>query len=119
MERITDRGIEIPALISENEVFWLKLYEKLTKYEDLEEEGLLVVLPCKVGDDIFEIVPKCKPRWNECPYDGGYGMERCNGRKCGAYIQKRTFRLVDLYNYGKTVFRTREEAEAKLKEYGE
>lgn len=29
--------------------------EKLGKYEDLEEHGLLLQLPCKIGDTIYEV----------------------------------------------------------------
>ena len=29
--------------------------EKLGKYEDLEEQGRLVILPCKIGDTIYEV----------------------------------------------------------------
>ena len=29
--------------------------EKLGKYEDLEEQGLLLRLPCKVGDTVYAI----------------------------------------------------------------
>lgn len=32
-----------------------KMYEKLAEYEDLEEQGKLVKLPCNVGDTIYEI----------------------------------------------------------------
>ena len=29
------------------------VYEKLKRYEDLEEQGRLMVLPCKVGDTVW------------------------------------------------------------------
>lgn len=32
-----------------------KLYDKLKEYEDLEEQGLLLKLPCKVGDKVYFI----------------------------------------------------------------
>ena len=35
-----------------------KALEKLADYEDLEEQGLLVRLPCKVGDTMYDIVGK-------------------------------------------------------------
>lgn len=35
-----------------------KALEKLADYEDLEEHGLLVRLPCKVGDTMYDIVGK-------------------------------------------------------------
>ena len=33
----------------------LKIAEKLKEYEDLEEQGLLLRLPCKVGDTVYYI----------------------------------------------------------------
>lgn len=33
-----------------------KCLKKLADYEDLEEQGLLVRLPCKVGDTVYDIV---------------------------------------------------------------
>ena len=32
-----------------------KAFEKLAEYEDLEEQGLLLRLPCKVGDTVYRI----------------------------------------------------------------
>ena len=29
------------------------LFEELCKYEDLEEQGMLIKLPCKVGDTVY------------------------------------------------------------------
>lgn len=71
------------------------LAEKLYEYEDLEEKGRLTKLPCKVGDDVYYIlgIP------NETP---------CAIDKC-------TFELSDINKIGKTLFLTKEEAEAKLK----
>ena len=34
------------------------MIKKLATYEDLEEQGLLVRLPCKVGDTMYDIVGK-------------------------------------------------------------
>lgn len=43
-------------------LYWLKdvaeLLEELKSYKDLEEQGLLVRLPCKVGDTMYDIVGK-------------------------------------------------------------
>ena len=36
----------------------LKIAEKLKDYEDLEEQGLLLRLPCKVGDTVYRIEKK-------------------------------------------------------------
>lgn len=35
-----------------------KAFEKLADYEELEEQGLLLKFPCKVGDSVFIIVGK-------------------------------------------------------------
>lgn len=72
------------------------VYRKLKDYEDLEEQGRLIKLPCKVGTDIYYIlgIP------NETP---------CTIDSC-------VFELSDIHEIGKTLFLTREEAEAKLKE---
>lgn len=35
-----------------------KVFEKLATYEDLEEQGLLVRLPCKVGTTVYDIFKK-------------------------------------------------------------
>jgi hypothetical protein len=73
-----------------------KILTKLGDYEDLEEQGRLIKLPCKVGTDIYYIlgIP------NETP---------CTIDSC-------VFELSDIHEIGKTLFLTREEAEAKLKE---
>lgn len=36
------------------------VYMKLAEYEDLEEQGLLVMFPCKVGDIVYRINPSVK-----------------------------------------------------------
>lgn len=99
MERLTERIDNVPD--GESGV-WVKEHdyvsaaEKLAEYEDLEEQGRLIKLPCKVGTDIYYIlgIP------NETP---------CTIDKC-------TFELSDINKIGKTLFLTREEAEVKLKE---
>lgn len=59
MERLTERN---PLWI--NDEMWLNacepddeeieaVYRKLKDYEDLEEQGRLVKLPCKVGDTVY------------------------------------------------------------------
>lgn len=54
MERLTDSSKEIPTLI-DNAEYWLQVYFKLKGYEDLEEQGRVVELPCRVGDKIYAI----------------------------------------------------------------
>ena len=85
---------------------------RLAEYEDAEEQGLLLRLPCKVGNVIYEIHPltnKITPRKIKsivvcnCPdltimYKSGYDYSNVQD------------------DFGKTVFLTQEEAEQKLKE---
>ena len=52
MKRLTNSDKEIPTLCN-NAEYWLQAYFKLKEYEDLEEQGLLLKLPCKVGDTAF------------------------------------------------------------------
>lgn len=58
MERLTERYDVTPD--GESDV-WVKQHDyisaarKLCDYEDLEEQGLLVRLPCKVGDTVWVV----------------------------------------------------------------
>ena len=85
--------------------------EKLGKYEDLEEQGRLVKLPCKVGTTVYnttwwdDVTEKVK-------VDGKTFCRTVHKHK----VSKSTFSLVDIYDFGKTVFLTKSEAEQKLKE---
>lgn len=70
--------------------------DKLADYEDLEEQGLLLRLPYKVGDDIYYIL----------------GVPR----KTPCVVEKAMFELSDIDRIGKDLFLTRSEAEEKLRE---
>lgn len=88
-----DNGEYIPAYWDEDN---FKAIKKLADYEDLEAQGLLVRLPCKVGTEVYYILGI--PNKTPCAID-----------KC-------VFKLSDINKIGKTVFLTREEAEKKLEE---
>jgi len=88
------------------------MVNRLAKFEDLEEQGLLVRLPCKIGDDLYCIVngevKKLKVH--------SFGVQDFE-------ITGIEFKYVDGFKIvrfvgevGKTVFSTREEAEKKLEE---
>ena len=83
------------------------LRETLKKYEDLEEQGRLIKLPCKVGDTVYVIVGKniSVQKIQRATIDSEMKIEFCTKRRGFA-----------LFNIGKTVFLTKSEAEAKLKE---
>ena len=65
-----------------------------------DKEGRVVVLPCKVGDTVWRI----KRTFETYP------------DKSKPYIEPDAFLLQDVFNIGKTVFLTREEAEKALAE---
>ena len=96
MERLTDSNKEIPILV-DNAEYWLKVYFKLKEYEDLEEQGRLVKLPCKVGDTVYHVV---------------------QGRIVEVSNVDLFFLLLSVAEnrFNNSVFLTKSEAEAKLKE---
>lgn len=81
------------------------VYRKLKEYEDLEEHGRLIKLPCEVGDIVYEITGATTR---------GYDWKYLTYEK--AYVHGTVFNLDRLHDIGKTVFLTKSEAEAKLKE---
>ena len=93
---------------------------KLAHYEDLEEQGRLIILPCAVGDTVYE-VQEIRKRIQEytviCIHYSHssilIGWEIKDGN--GIYSNLNGFEASAI---GKTVFLTKEEAEEKLKERG-
>ena len=60
---VEDFGVEARACKRTADGFgqeadWL---EELKRYRDLEEQGRLLVLPCKVGDTVYEILEETVP----------------------------------------------------------
>ena len=102
----------------------IQALEKLKEYQQLEEQGRLIKLPCKVGDIVYCIFngyTKCTHSNEEFDEYNCQGCEyECDSKKenyvqdMGAYSLD--WIVTNLNNFGKTVFLTREEAEAKLKE---
>lgn len=45
MERLTNRDKEIPLPNADNALFWARVYEKLAKYEDAEEQSYFASKP--------------------------------------------------------------------------
>jgi hypothetical protein len=99
-----------------------KALEKLADYEDLEEQGLLVKLPCKVGDMVWD---------NDFGYPESYEIKAFSYGYCDSYVEPDIEDEIIFYyeNYtgsitgafpmseiGKTIFFTREEAVKKLEE---
>ena len=73
-------------------------YERLKDYENLEERGQLLKLPCPIGSTVYMIVrrrPVCRPEFSFV--------------KTTRVTQYNVLRIVR--DFGKTVFLTHEEAE--------
>ncbi|MBR5508988.1 MAG: hypothetical protein IKV59_02935 [Lachnospiraceae bacterium] len=84
---------------------------KLKEYEDLEEQGLLLRLPCKIGRKVFYVQKCLAPSCKECK--GFLRVDNCYCQyKARIFEQKFDYR--HLQAFGKSVFLTREEAEAAL-----
>ena len=155
MERLTERERNVDGTgIAKEEImdgllkpFADKILTKLADYEDLEEQGLLVRLPCKVGDIVYvdsEILPiedmECyedidnkipsyfqgrvvsfrfaKRNWVKIAVKAKWLYEWIDDETGpeSDYIECEKNFTILLSMIGKTVFLTREEAEAKLKE---
>lgn len=86
--------------------------EKLAKYEDLEEQGRLIKLPCKVGDTLYRLVPNLYRKYVEIKIAQFVINEN------GIYFITNKGVSWSAGEIGKTVFLTKPEAEAKLKELG-
>ena len=91
-----------------------RVWERLKHYEDLEEQGRLVVLPCKAGDTVYDIY--------EAKANGDGEIRALKVTDIHIRLDKRNKEWIiicgyyfDLADFGKTVFLTREEAEAALK----
>lgn len=117
MERLTERYDITPD--GESDV-WVKQHDyisaarKLCDYEDLEEQGLLARLPCKVGDIMFRINKGAKNPVIELTVTQidittrSYNLEVID-RECGELMCFKS-------DIGRTIFLTREDAEKKLEE---
>lgn len=103
--------------------------DKLATYEDAEEQGLLLRLPCKVGDTVWVVTSPFNV-FDDIEYDNNMRSEVYEAfvssvtfYKCGEQYRisaKVTNHFIEQYfqkrDFGKIVFLTKEEAEAKLKE---
>lgn len=105
------------------------ILNKLGEYEDAERQGKLIKLPCKVGDVVYVVTSPFNV-FDDIEYD-----ENTKEEVYEAYVSSTTFyksgeqyriyakatnHFIGAYfrecDFGKTVFLTKSEAEAKLKE---
>lgn len=97
---ITKEPIGLIALFYRNLWAMADLRERLKEYEDLDEQGLLLRLPCKVGDIVYKIINQ-RDNYDDTVYQ---------------IVSSTIFELSMIDKIGKTVFLTQAEAEQKLKE---
>lgn len=105
------------------------ILEKLADYEDLEEQGLLVRLPCKVGDTVWVVTSPI----NVCGYDEYDGDAEyevyesflssvsyyATGEQFRIYAKVTNSFIAEYFrecDFGESIFLTREDAEKKLEE---
>lgn len=139
MERLTKRGYKKQALLigtscsygyisydcklKEGNELLKSALNKLADYEDLEEQGRLIKLPCKVGDTVWD---------NDYGRPCAYTITAFSFGECEEYICEPVTTKETVFYYanssgsitgsfaeseiGKSVFLTKSEAEAKLEE---
>lgn len=132
MERLTqiNGNNEVYCIVDDKKIVvdnidMLKICQRLNLYEDLDEQGLLLRLPCKVEETVYCIYE----RYTKCSEYGQvleeYSCQCCECLECDShkelYVQSQKAYSLDwivsnLKRFGKTVFLTQAEAEQKLKE---
>lgn len=93
----------------------INAFEKLAELEDLEEHGLLKVLPCKIGTIVYYLKRYSNgSKWirTGCDHLGETGYYE---NLYGYWIETKPFCYDDIDDLGKTVFLTKKEAEEKRK----
>ena len=85
--------------------------DKLAHYEDLEQQGRLIELPCKVGDTVYRIFAYC-----DSESGAVCSVHTCPCDYKNYEIFEKKFEISDFDKFGKTIFLNKAEAEAKLKE---
>lgn len=132
MERLTERYDVTPD--GESDV-WVKQHDyisaarKLCDYEDLEEQALLVRLPCKVGDTVWVVTSPINVfGYDEYDGDAEYEVYESFLSSVSYYASGEQFRIyakvtnsfIAAYfrecDFGESIFLTREDAEKKLEE---
>lgn len=101
----------------------LNLATKLKEYEDLEEQGRLIKLPCKVGDIVWDNDYGRPCAYTITAFSFGeceeYTCEPATTKEAVFYYANSSGSITGSFaesEIGKTVFLTKSEAEAKLKE---
>lgn len=119
MERLTSRDSKGNLCLCNKEVYGNNqdIYNAiavLEEYEDLEEQGLMLKLPCKVGDTVYRIIKEFYTRINKIISEKVYRIALTD-IEMQIFIDKWQSKGI----YGKTVFLTQAEAEEALRKMNE
>lgn len=111
----TDDMLGLIAVFYRNLWVTADLRETLKCFEDLKEQGTMIELPCKVGDTFWTFTEE-----SNGVYDGDVVDIKVEKIEIKFKDGKPYFEIdnmdFDIDCLGKTIFRTREEAEKKIKE---
>lgn len=89
----------------------IQALEKLKEYQQLEEQGRLIKLPYKIGTKVYNTT------WWDDIQEKVVVKGKTYYRTIREHkVSKSTFDYSNIKEFGKTVFLTRKEAEAKLEE---
>lgn len=93
-----ERLLSSKGFIDKDEMYKIMrhLAEKLYEYEQSEEQGLLLKLPCPIGTEVWTIM---------CGMTGKHPT-----------LFKQSFEYSMIEHFGKAVFLTKEEAQQRMKE---
>lgn len=137
MERLTKRYVDDfgqKAITACGETYFegedgYVVVDRLASYEDLEEQGLLVRLPCKVGDTVWVVTSPINVfGYDEYDGDAEYEVYESFLSSVSYYASGEQFRIyakvtnsfIVAYfrecDFGESIFLTREDAEKKLDE---
>ena len=104
----TQKDIDrLMELSNENQFGRNEAYYKLQHYEDLEEQGKLIKLPCKIGDTVYGI-----RRYQDRIVKAGVVSEMFYNKNMKLII---VIKNLCRGSWGENIFGTKEEAEAALK----
>ena len=134
MDRLTKKLPDGTVVLKNNNAATITCAtEKLSRYEDAEEQCLLIRLPCKVGDTVYSV--SFKKKCAEMEENGGYLINQnmdcafCENENCKSkeefFIEEITATLPIIANIIRhknnesddfMIYLAREEAEKKLEE---
>lgn len=136
MKRLSDNAIEIVNELHTERLAYESEYvpiidalNRLAEYEDAEEQGLLVWLPCKVGNMVYRVIHSKNGSGHVAPAIVG-GLHLADTTRNRRYQKEYEYIVlkgvfggfiahVNKKEFGKTVFLTREEAKKALEGHNE